>query len=220
MIRYLVRMAIRNLRVHPGYAFINVVGLSLGLAACFVVLVYALYQMSFDRYNHHLDDIYVVTAEMPTLGWTEPDTPLPLAASLKSDVPEVKEIARADRVPTTIRYKDKVFSERLCTFADPEIFRILTLPLTNGVVNAARAGGDFLVISESMAKKYFGGVNPIGETVVVMCSGETYSLTVSAIMQDIPRTSTFRAEAIGPFHNRSSAQASVLWTLIIPALAA
>ena len=200
MIRYLVRMAIRNLRVHPGYAFINVVGLSLGLAACFVVLVYVLYQMSFDRYNHHLDDIYVVTAEMPTLGWTEPDTPLPLAASLKSDVPEVKEAARTDRVPTTIRHKDKVFSERLCTFADPEIFRILTLPLTNGVVNAARAGGDFLVISESMAKKYFGGVNPIGETVVVTCSGETYSLTVSAIMQDIPRTSTFRAEAIGPFH--------------------
>ena len=94
MITYLFKMAIRNLRVHPGYALIISVGLSLGLAACFVVLVYVLYQMSFDRYNNHLDDIYVVTAEMPTLSWTEPDTPLPLAAAMKSEIPEVKEAAR------------------------------------------------------------------------------------------------------------------------------
>ena len=198
MLTQFLKLTIRHQRAQKAYSIINVLGLSPGLAACFIILVYVLFQTSFDKYNQELNNIYLISSERPSFGMTEPWTPQALATSIKAELPEAREIARWHRLGSTIRYKDKVLAECACAYSDPDVFRILTLPIVNGNVNAP--GRDFFVISESMAKKYFGDINPVGETVTVSCSGETYNLTVSAVMEDIPRTSTFVADAIGPIH--------------------
>jgi putative ABC transport system permease protein len=200
MILSYLTLAIRQLRLYKTYSFINVVGLSTGLAACFVILVYVRYQTSFDKYNKNLGSIYLVTVQKESFGWTDPGTPMILGPTVRSEVPDVEGIARWTRRRSTLRYNDRVFEESACSFADPEIFKVLTLPLATGDLNATHKERDFLVISETLAMKYFGGRNPVGETITLKCMGGAYELKVTAVMKDIPKTSTFVADAIAPLY--------------------
>jgi putative ABC transport system permease protein len=195
-----LKIAFRQIRLFKTYSFINIVGLSIGLASSFIILLYILYQISFDRYNEQLDNIYLVTSEKKVVSWTQPLTPLIFAPTLKSEFPEVKEFARWDARSSTMKYKDKTFEETRCVYSDPEIFKILTLPFKYGDLNSLIQVRDFLVLSETMAKKYFGERNPIGEIISVECGKEKYDLKIVAVMKDIPKTSTFSADFIGPLY--------------------
>jgi putative ABC transport system permease protein len=99
-----------------------------------------------------------------------------------------------------MQYKDKVFEEKQCSYADPEIFDILTIPLTQGDLSAIRQERNFFIISETLARKYFGSKNPMGETITVKCRETAYEMKVTAVMKSIPATSTFTADAIGPLY--------------------
>ena len=198
MILSYLKLALRQIRLYKTYSIINIVGLSAGLAACFIILVYVRYQTSFDKYNENLDNIYLVTTIHTSVGWTDPGTPLIAGPTLRDEIPDLAKVARCRQQASTMQYGEKVFEERQCAFADPEIFDILTIPLASGDLNAIRRERDFFIISESLARKYFGGHNPIGETITVKCRNISYPLKVSAVMKDIPLTSTFEAQAIGP----------------------
>ncbi len=207
-----LKLALRQIRLNTTYSLINVLGLSTGLAACFIILVYVRYQTSFDRYNDNLDNIYLVTAHKDAVGWTDPGTPMILGPTVRSEVPDVERIARWTRRRSTLQFKDKIFEESGCSFADPEIFDVLTIPLTAGDRNASFNGRDFLVISESLARKYFGGRDPIGETITLTCMGAAYELKVTAVMKDIPTTSTFVADAIAPLYIAQKFLATIFGT--------
>ena len=195
-----LKMALRQFRRHKTYSIINVVGLSTGLAACFIILIYVRYQTSFDRYDDNLDNTYLVTTHKEAFGWTEPGTPIILGPTLRAEIPGVKEVARWDRRKGTLQYKEREFDEKSCVFADPELFNVLTLPLVRGNVGSIAGTRDFLVISEALARKYFGNNNPLGEVITLRCRGIAYDLKVTAVMKDIPRTSTLIADAIGPLY--------------------
>src|ERR1035441_4392513 len=122
MILSYFKLAIRQLRRYRTYSFINVVGLSTGLAACFIILIYVRYQTSFDGYNNNLENTYLVTTHKQAFGWTEPETPLILGPTLRAEIPGVKEVARWERLRSTLQYKERVFEEKACVFADPELF--------------------------------------------------------------------------------------------------
>lgn len=224
MILSYVKLALRQLRLFKTYSLINVVGLSTGLAACFIVLVYVKYQASFDQYNENLNNLYLVTTHKQAFGWTGPESPFILGPTLRTEIPDIKGIARWDRIRSTMQFNNKVFDEKGCAFADQEVFDVLTLPLVRGDLNATGKTRDFLVISETLAKKYFGSQNPIGETVTLRCQGTTYELKVTAVMKDIPKTSTFVADAIGPLYiaqkfltdvyARSKADPATSWTAL------
>jgi len=202
MISTYLKMAFRQFRRYKTYSIINIVGLSTGLAACFIIMIYVRYQMSFDGYNDNLENTYLVTTQKQAFGWTEPETPFVLGPTMRAEISGVKEIARWGLMRSVIQYKEKVFKENACVFADPELFNVLTLPLVQGETSAIANTRDFLVISESIARKYFGGNSPLGEIVILRCRGIAYSLKVTAVMKDIPKTSTLVADAIGPLYIR------------------
>jgi putative ABC transport system permease protein len=200
MILSYLKLALRQIRLYKTYSVINIVGLSAGLAACFIILVYVRYQTSFDKYNENLDNIYLVTTYKQTFGWTDPETPMILAPTLRNEIAEVGDVSRWIRRRSTVVYGNKSFEEKACTYADPDIFKILTLPFSSGTNQAVEKERDFLVISETLSRKYFGDRNPIGEAIRLTCAGATYELKVTAVMKDIPTTSTFSADVIGPLY--------------------
>jgi putative ABC transport system permease protein len=196
MIKNYFKSTFRNLWKYKAFSFINIAGLSIGLASSFIIMLYAVNELSYDRYNENLDNIYLVTAETPDLKWTEPSTPFLLGPELKNQYPQVEQSARCVITAGPVKYKDKSFDRVFCVSADPSIFKILTLPLRSGSLEEMSTETNATVISAQLAQKIFGDKNPIGEIITVTAFGQAYDLKIAAVMKDIPRTSTFRAELI------------------------
>lgn len=200
MLKNYVKIAFRNLWRHRTFSFINIAGLSIGLASGFIILLYSINELSYDRYNKNLDRIYLVTSKLPVPNreWTEPNTPFQLGPMLKDQFPEVKEVARFRDGRCSIKWGDRTFSDLRCISCDPSIFKILTLPLVEGSVQEFFTEKNSIVMSRQMAQRCFGSKDPIGEIVTLDFYGDSYDLKVSAVMKDIPRTSTLRADVIVP----------------------
>jgi len=198
MITTYMKAAFRNLWMHKGYTAINIAGLSIGLASSFIIILYSLNELSVDRHNEKLDNIYLATTEQPDLKWTQPSTPYLLGPTLKDEYPEVQQFARFMRGNCPVKYKDKSFDRAYCLSADLSIFQILTLPLESGSVEGLAQARDFAVISHETAQRIFGDANPVGEVITINWIGESYSLKIAAVMKDMPRTTTLRAEIIVP----------------------
>jgi putative ABC transport system permease protein len=193
-----VKSALRNLWIHRGFTFINIAGLSVGLASSFIIMLYAINELSYDAHNDNLSNIYLVTAEWASPPSTALFTPFVAGPALKGEYPEVQEFARFMRGSPSIKYKDKSFERSHCLCADPSIFRILTLPVESGSLEGIATERNFAVISNQMAHKIFGDANPIGEIITVNWLGKPYDLKIGAVMKDIPQTSSLRAEVIMP----------------------
>ncbi len=198
MIRSYLKIALRNIRLYKTYSSINIIGLTVGLATFFIMLLYVLYQISFDKYNKKIDDIYLLTSEIKIFNNSTAFCPLTLAAKLKEKYPEIENFARYSNEKTVIKYQDRVFEEKRCAFTDPGIFDILTLPAKLGKYPTAPDGDKWIVITESMAEKYFGSVEPCGKVLNLKCGKNEYDLTIIAVLKDIPETSTFSADFIVP----------------------
>jgi len=200
MLTYYLRLSLRQLQIAPGSTLINLLGLTLGLSACYIILIYTTFLTSFDRYNDKLDRLYLLTTESSNFGWVQPSTPLALGSAIKEELPVVEAFARYNRLPVSLELDGQQISGVTCAFSDPNIFDLLTFPLVAGDLKGLRPERDFLVISEALANRYFPNQDPVGKTITVECVGGTYALKVQAVMKDIPITSTFSAEAIGPFY--------------------
>jgi putative ABC transport system permease protein len=196
MLKNYFKVALRNILRNKVYSFIDIAGLSIGLASGFIILLYSINEFSFDGYNKNLDRIYLLTTELSA--FTEPEVPFRLGPALRDQYPEVQEFARFDCSRCTMKYKDKTFAGvRFCS-ADTGLFRILTLPLASGSFQGTFLERNYAVISAHMAQSCFGASNPIGEVITINCFGKSYDLKVTAVMKDIPQASTFRAELILP----------------------
>ena len=120
MVRNYFKIALRSIKRHKGYSFLNISGLAIGLACCILILLYVLDEMSFDRSHKLGDRIFRVAAVQTKNGESTPSalTSAPLASSLKQDIPEIKEAACFNHTAAgPIRYGGKFF--------DPDIFGFL-----------------------------------------------------------------------------------------------
>lgn len=198
MFKNYIIIAFRHFKLFKTYSIINVVGLAIGLASCFIIYLYISYQLNFDKYNKKIDNIFLVYYDNLYAKVSEPTSPLILAPTLKAEFPEIDQYARWRRKTCTVKYKDIVSEEENCIFSDPTIFNILTLPLMAGNVSTFSSEVNSIILTETSANKYFEGRNPIDEIIQVNFNGEDYLLKVVAVIKDIPKSSTFVANFILP----------------------
>jgi putative ABC transport system permease protein len=164
------KSAIRNLLRQKVYSVINITGLALGIAITIFILLYVVTELSYDNYHQYKDRIYRVAQLEKTQHHTsiDPSTAPPLAPALKRDFPEVQEAARVlTSSNRTVRYGEKIFTEEHFMSADPELFAILTIPFIQGDQATALQRPGTIVLSQRMAKKYFGDISPLGKTIMV-----------------------------------------------------
>jgi putative ABC transport system permease protein len=193
-----LKIAFRSLKKHKGYSFINISGLAIGMAVCVLILMWVLNELSYDRFHEHADRICRVTMDIE-VGSTL-HTPVTLTAAgpaLARDFPEVLHACRIlppNRV--AVRYEDKIFQEARVGFAENSVFDIFTFSFVSGDPKTALEAPYSVVITESMAKKYFGEHDPLGK--VLRFNNES-DFSVTGVVEDIPTNSHFRFNMLRSF---------------------
>lgn len=183
----------RNLHNNKGYSFINIVGLSLGLAGCMLLVLHIQYGLQFDRHHTNADQIYRITSEVTQANKTDATswTPLPLAEVLVNDYAEVQQAGRLfKRNQENIRYGEQTVEEKLFFAADQAIFDIFTFEVQQGNRAALLTNPNTAVVTRSFADKVFANTDPVGETLLI---GQNQTpVEVTGVIADLPTTSHFQ----------------------------
>jgi len=172
------------------YSVINISGLGIGLATAILILLWVQDELSFDDFHENRDDIYRVVEywNLPQ-GSDRPvaETPYPLGPAFVETYPEISRSVRLYIGNTQlIGYNDTAFYENGLCFADSVFFRFFSFPLKQGDPETVLRGLNSLVISESIAEKYFGDEDPLGKSLTLNNQDE---LTITGIMYDVPQNS-------------------------------
>jgi len=198
MLKNYLKIAFRSLKKHKGYSFINISGLAIGMAVCMLIFMWILNELSYDKYHEKADRICRLTIDIEV--GTTLHTPVSLTAAgpaLIEDFPEVITAARVDRPGrVSVKYEEKIFQETGVGFAENAIFDIFTFPFVSGDPKTALEAPNTVVITESMAKKYFGDSDPLGK--ILRFNNDT-DFSVSGVVKDVPPNSHFRFNMLRSF---------------------
>ena len=192
MLKNYIKTAFRNITKNKVYSLINIFGLAIGVAACIMIMLYVSNELSYDKFNKNYKQIFRVQADVVINGKESKMalTPSPLGSTLVREFPEVLQYTRI--MPSSnmlIRYKNNVFNETRFYWADSTLFNVFTLPFVKGNPKTALNQPHTVVLTESLAKKYFGSENPMGK-IMKFEDGTPY--TVSGIIKDCPENSHFK----------------------------
>lgn len=172
------------------YSAINILGLSLGMAASILIIIYVVDELSYDKFHKDGERIYRVNmaGSMNGNDFNMGFTPAPMAAALKEEVPEVEEVIRLGMFRTMpIQHGEKTFTEPYMLVADPNFFDFFSFILLEGDPKTALEGTNKVVLTETAAKKYFGDENPIGK--IILRGSDKRETVVSGIAADPPHNS-------------------------------
>jgi len=199
MFKNYLTIALRNLRKHRGFAFINIAGLALGLACCLLIALYVRNELSCDRFHEKANRIYRVTAELQSP--TRPQmslapTPPALAEALQKDVPGIEAVVRLRAYSLFVKYEDQQFQEDNFLFADSDFCKIFTFPLSAGNPQQALREPFSVILSDASARKYFGERDPLGQTLVVE---DTLQFQVTGVFAPLPANSHLQFDFIASF---------------------
>ena len=198
MIKNYLKTAWRNIRKNKLFSFINILGLSIGIALCFVIMLYVQDELSYDRFNKNAGNIARIAFDANISGGKifEAGVMPPVAQTMKKDFPEVQDATRL--MPyggSKITYKDKVFKDDKFAFIDPDFFSIFTLRFIEGDPKTALLQPHTVVITKHTAKKYFGDESAIGK--IIGFNNNTESFKVTGVIEDIPSNAHFHFDMFG-----------------------
>ncbi len=195
MIKNYLKISLRCIRRNRLYSIINITGLSIGIAAAILVTFYIQFELSYDRHHPDSGRIYRITANNMAI------TPNPLAKAMKEEMPEIVEIVRFNPVnlwgDRLFRYRERIFYEKNFVLTESSIFNMFSIDFVYGDPETALSTPASLVISESIAKKYFGDAEPIGK---VINYENKFDFVVSAVIKDLPENSHLTFEILGSYH--------------------
>ena len=196
IINYL-KIALRNLRRYKGHSFINIFGLSVGIAAAILIFLYARNELSYERFHQQADDISIVYKQRQTALGTRIlfDTWIPLANELQQDYPEIRQAVRMFTRSRWVIQGGRKFEEQV-TYADPAVFDVFSFPLVKGTREEALRDRNSIVISEAVARKYFGTDDPLGKTLSVNYRQE---YIIRGVMADLPPNTTIPVDLLAHF---------------------
>jgi len=199
MIKNYLKVALRNIRRHKGFSFINIAGLAIGLACCLLITIWVLDELSYDKFHENATNLYRVEEDQT---YSERIfyvyvTPYPLGPALKT---EIADIIDATRVVWTggvlFKYEDNTFFEDNGRAVDPSFLKMFTYPLVKGDKNTALDSPFSAVLSEDLAEKYFGEDDPIGKVITL---NNKYEFTVTGVMENIPHNTYLQFDFLVPY---------------------
>lgn len=188
MIKNYLKVVLRNIKKSKTYSFVNILGLAIGMACCFLILLYVQHEFSYDRFHEKSDQIYRITTEWRVEGQAQihQTTAAPVAPALMNDFPEVQDAVRVKRTGAIIYHKDRSFVERRVYLVDPSFFDIFNFLLIRGDPKTALGNPHSIVLTEKSAEKYFGREDPIGK---ILTFGKRFDFEITGIAKDAPPNS-------------------------------
>ncbi|HUB61899.1 MAG TPA: ABC transporter permease [Puia sp.] len=194
MLKNLLLVALRNFKRDKWYSLLNILGLTIGITFGLLLIFYIKDELSYDHYNEKLDRIYRITAyikepEKDTLKWAS--TQNPLAPTLKREYPEVEEAVRmVGNGKNMYQLGDlKLYIEKVY-YTDSNVFRVFTYPMVEGDPRTALVAPNSMVLTESVAKEYFGRTTGVVGRSLRNDKGEAFNIT--GVIKDVPMNSHLR----------------------------
>lgn len=203
--------ALRQVRRNPFYNALNLTGLTIGIGCCLMITTFIRYELSFDQFHTKKDRLYRVNYDV-TMGGnqiTSPSVPVFVARELKSRFPEIEDATRLSAgQERTVRYGTKFFDEAGFCWVDSNFFSVFSFKALHGNLARALNKPNTLVIAESIAKRYFGGEDPIGKVLTI---NNTREYEVAAVMADVPANSTFHFDMATSIYSNKDLDESIRW---------
>src|SRR5580693_6359737 len=200
MFKNYLKTAVRNLLRNKVYSFINIAGLSLGLACCMLIFLYSKDEVSYDRFHKNKENIYRIVANMTNpQGITNKfsSTGMMPGPEFKRQIPEIEDYVRIKDASYTVKNGNNVFDqEALCV--DDNFFSVFSFPLIQGDAKTALKNIRSLVLSEEEAEKYFGNKNAVGHTLDLKLNDTFRSFVVSAVTRRSPQNSSIKIKMLVP----------------------
>lgn len=197
MIKNYVLVAWRGLMKNRVFSAINIFGLGIGLGVFLLITLYVAHELSFDRFNVKADRIYRLDADLQVgdSKYESWDSPLPMGPALVKDFPDVENMTRVNfSITMLVKKGDQTLLEHNAGWADPTFFDVFTIPMMAGDPKKALTEPGAMVISEKMAKKYFGSVSAaMGQPMVV---DNISPVKITGVIRDMPEASHFHLDFI------------------------
>ncbi len=206
MFKSIFKIAGRNLWKHKFFSAINIAGLSAGLSCCLLIGLYVQHELSFDNFHKKGNRISRVIMEY-SFG-EEPQkgnyTSTKVAPAFSRNFPEVEAAVRIAPGSEIVKYEDKLFNEKNFIYADSTFFSIFSYSFLRGNPATALNGPDKVVITKSMAKKYFGDADPIGKNLIVDIENKPFLIT--GLVDDAPSNSQVYFDFVASFSSLGVSQ--------------
>ncbi len=197
-------LAFRNLTKHKAYTLLNITGLAAGLACFAFIASWIKDELSYDTFNSKADRIVRVVSKSTTPSETfdQAVTAAPLANALKTDFPEVENSVRFEQKGAIVKFGNNQSDEDGILLTDPSFFDVFDYHLLQGNIKTALNDPYNIVLTESMAKKYFGKEDPIGKALLIYLfdsTGRGALYKVTGVMPDAPKNAHFTFNFLASF---------------------
>lgn len=208
MLKNYLKIAIRNLLKQRGYTFINIFGLAIGMACCILIFLLIRYEWSYDTFHEKKDSIYSLFIQEKRTDGTlkfRRLIPLGIPKALAKEFPGVSGVVQLASGDVTMVHQGQAFREEIFE-ADPTFFNIFSLPLLVGDPNSALRHPTNMVVSETIAQKYFGDMSDgyqhvPGKTLSIRIGDSLEDFTISGVMANCPDNSSLQIDILIPFEN-------------------
>ncbi|MEL6720618.1 MAG: ABC transporter permease, partial [Bacteroidota bacterium] len=197
MLKNNIKITLRNFWKNKFYGSINVIGLTIGLTAAFLIILYLQSELSFDQFFEDSDRTYQVILSSSYGGeeFTTSNTPPPVGETMQAEFPEIESFTRHHMLNDMVmRYEDNFFTESSVWVVDSNFLEFFSFPLLEGDRKTCLHGTTSVVLTESVAKRYFGSESALGKTVELKNS----PFTVTAVLKDLPRNSSIQFDILAP----------------------
>jgi putative ABC transport system permease protein len=197
MLKNYFKIAFRNLWRHRVFSGINILGLAVGMTACFLIFLYVRFELSYDQMHSKADRTYRIICDIKTPTETMKAGGPSWAVGphlTMGDFPQVEASVRTTGDEILVRKGNVKFQELNSLFADSSFFQIFDFKLIKGNPRTCLNEPLNIVFSESAVKKYFGNTDPIGQTVIL--TGDAFTAKVTGVMKDLPENSTIKADML------------------------
>lgn len=195
------KAAIRILQKNKAYSVINIIGLAIGMTCFILIAFYIQWELSFDKYHQHGEHIYRIVLNPGTFVYQNKDgfncTPAALIPVSKEECPEIVNGTRILKNSCFIHLNENSYVEDQFFYADPDFLKMFSFPLISGNIKTALQNPYSLILTESMARKYFGYSDPIGQTISV---DQQDNYVVTGVIEDTPENSHFIFDFVASFN--------------------
>ena len=192
MIKNNFKIALRIIKQHKVYSFINITGLTLGIACCLFIGLYILFELSFDKFHENIERIYRINVAGQQV------TVCPaLAPAMKTNFPEVENSVQMYNIgETLVKLPNNLGIKTEIIYSNEQTFNVFTFPIINGNPETALEKPYSAVIDEEMARQYFGSENPLGKTLNISTRFGVDDFLITGVMKNIPENSHFSSHIL------------------------
>jgi len=205
MIFNYIKIAWRNLAKYKFISFINLFGLTVGLSCCLLILTFILHELSYDKYQPNASRVYRVTRVFNNLQTGAVSLNLstispPFGPLLLNDFKEIEEMTRTlENGTTAVKYEDKMFNEQNPFFADDKFFDFFKVDVSKGNPANALVEPFSVMLTDEVAKKYFGNEDPMNKILKINASGTYSDFKVTGVYKPLPSNTHFHPHLLLSF---------------------